>query len=87
MNTQRDFDEGTQASHVSTGRLPPAEFVRTLVAEAHGRYKFTAEGTNSQAYPALAEVASDSFGVCVVRLHRGRGLCALYASEKARKSR
>jgi hypothetical protein len=38
MNTQRDFDEGTQTSHVSTGRLPPAELVRTLVAEAHGRY-------------------------------------------------
>jgi glutaminase len=66
MDTQRDFDEGTQTSHVSTGRLPPAEFVRTLVAEAHGRYKSSAEGTNSQAYPALAEVASDLFGVCVV---------------------
>jgi glutaminase len=64
--TQRDFDEGTQTSHVSTGRLPPAELVRTLVAEAHGRYKSSAEGTNSQAYPALAEVASDLFGVCVV---------------------
>ena len=66
MNTQRDFDEGMETSHVSTGRLPPAELVRTLVAEAHGRYKCTAEGTNSQAYPALAEVATDLFGVCVV---------------------
>ena len=65
MNT-RDLDEGAQTSHVSTGRLPPAELVRTLVAEAHGRYKSSAQGTNSQAYPALAEVASDLFGVCVV---------------------
>jgi glutaminase len=66
MNTQLDVDEATQTLFVSTGRLPPVERVRTLVAEAHERYKSTAEGKNSEVYPALAEVPSDLFGVCVV---------------------
>ena len=66
MNTQLEIDEATQTSYVSTGRLPPVEQVKTLVAEAHARYKATAEGENSQVYPALAEVPSDLFGVCVV---------------------
>jgi glutaminase len=66
MNTQLDVDEATQTLFVSTGRLPPVERVRTLVAEAHERYKSTAEGNNSEVYPALAEVPSDLFGVCVV---------------------
>ena len=66
MNTQLDVDEATQTLFVSTGHLPPVELVRTLVAEAHKRYKSTAGGENSQVYPALAEVPSDLFGVCVV---------------------
>jgi glutaminase len=51
---------------VSTGHLPTPETVAALVAEAHARYKSNTEGENSQVYPALARVARDLFGVCVV---------------------
>jgi glutaminase len=52
-------------AHVSTGRLPPDERVRGLVAEAHARFAANAEGTVSTVYPALAEVPPDLFGICV----------------------
>lgn len=51
---------------VSTGHLPPPECVQSLVEEAHARFKSNTEGENSQVYPALAQVQSDLFGVCVV---------------------
>jgi glutaminase len=51
---------------VSTGDLPSAELVTTLVAEAHNRFKSNMEGANSTAYPALEQVRKDLFGVCVV---------------------
>ena len=50
---------------VSTGHLPTPDSVKTLVAEAHARYKSNVEGGNSQVYPALARVPRDLFGVCV----------------------
>ena len=54
------------SSPVSTGRLPAAEFVRGLVAEAHERLKSVDEGKNADYIPALAKVPSDLFGVSVV---------------------
>jgi glutaminase len=66
MNSRLSTDEAVGTSYVSTGHLPPTELVRTLVDEAHERYKSTAEGKNSQVYPALARVPSDLFGICVV---------------------
>lgn len=60
---------GNQAEtrlYVSTGRLPPAERVRALVAEAHRRFKSNRAGENSNVYPALARVPSKLFGICVV---------------------
>jgi glutaminase len=66
MTTQHQVGEALGASYVSTGHLPPVEQVRTLVAEAHDRYKSNTEGKNSQVYPALARVPSTLFGVCVV---------------------
>jgi glutaminase len=51
--------------YVSTGHLPSQDRVRTLVAEAHGRFQSDTEGENSQVYPALARVPSGLFGVCV----------------------
>lgn len=53
-------------SHVSTGSLPGASTVSALVAEAHERYRDTAEGQPSQVYPALAAADPGMFGVCVV---------------------
>jgi glutaminase len=54
------------SSPVSTGRLPAAERVRALVAEAHERFKSIDEGKNADYIPALAKVPSDLFGVSVV---------------------
>jgi glutaminase len=51
---------------VSTGRLPPVESVRALVAEAHERFRGNTDGENSTVYPALARVRRDLFGICVV---------------------
>jgi glutaminase len=56
----------TTSSSVSTGRLPPAERVMALVAEAHERFKSNDEGNNADYIPALAKVPSELFGVCVV---------------------
>ncbi len=51
---------------VSTGQLPPAEQVQSLVTEAYQRFKGDTQGNNSQVYPALARVPADLFGICVV---------------------
>lgn len=56
----------TTSSPVSTGRLPTAERVRALLAEAHERFKSIDEGKNADYIPALAKVPSDLFGVSVV---------------------
>ena len=50
---------------VSTGRLPPADLVSSLVAEAHDRFKSDTRGRNSEVYPALARMPSTLFGICV----------------------
>lgn len=50
---------------VSTGELPDRALVQGLVREAHDRYRSNRDGANSQAYPALASVPPDLFGVCV----------------------
>jgi glutaminase len=58
----------TNPPYVSTGRLPPPEEVRLLVAEAYERFRSNSDGQNSQVYPALARVPSDLFGICVVEV-------------------
>src|SRR6478609_2484738 len=52
--------------HVSTGHLPPPELVTALVAEAHKCFESDTQGKNSAVYPALEQVPSDLFGICVV---------------------
>ena len=53
------------AGYVSTGHLPPAADVRNLVDQAYQKYRHVSDGANSRTYPALAEVPSDLFGICV----------------------
>jgi glutaminase len=65
MTKAASISELDMSWYVSTGRLPPADRVRTLVAEAHNRFKSNAEGANSTVYPALARVPGNLFGVCV----------------------
>lgn len=51
---------------VSTGHLPAPTTIQDLVDEAHASFKANTEGQNSQVYPALSEVPSDLFGICLV---------------------
>lgn len=51
---------------VSTGRLPAADTVAALVADAHARFRSNREGVTSDVYPALAAAPSDLFGLCIV---------------------
>ncbi|HEY1274744.1 MAG TPA: glutaminase A [Thermoleophilaceae bacterium] len=53
-------------AHVSTGRLPDPDVVQALVAEAHERFRHDKQGEVSGVYPALARVAPDAFGICLV---------------------
>ena len=52
--------------YVSTGGLPRVELVRSLVEEAHERFRSNAEGETSTVYPALGRVDPELFGICVV---------------------
>src|SRR5262245_23990122 len=65
MNQQRPPDEMRGYAYVSTGHLPDARQVQTLVSEAYNRFKSTVEGMNSEVYPALTRVPKDLFGICV----------------------
>ncbi len=58
--------EPSGGPYVSTGRLPPANRIRELVVEAYETYRANRDGLNSQVYPALARVAPELFGICVV---------------------
>lgn len=53
------------AWYVSTGRLPPAELVTSLLTEAHERYRGGTDGERSDVYPALAAAPASLFGICV----------------------
>ena len=53
---------------VSTGNLPTPVRVQQLVAEAHERYRHDASGATSSVYPALAQVAPELFGICVISM-------------------
>ena len=58
--------DAASSAYVSTGRLPPTDLVKSLVAEAHTRFKANTDGVNSNVYPALERVDPDLFGICVV---------------------
>jgi hypothetical protein len=52
--------------YISAGHLPAPEMVQSLAQDTHRRSKSNSDGKNSQAYPPLARVPSELFGVCVV---------------------
>jgi glutaminase len=66
MHTSLDLDEAAGPSYVSTGHLPPAERVDTLLAEAYARFKSLDEGKVADYIPALARTPRALFGLCVV---------------------
>ncbi len=52
--------------YVSTGHLPPPDLVRSLVAQAHERFKSLDEGQVADYIPALARTPRQLFGLSVV---------------------
>jgi glutaminase len=66
VSAQKGIEDLVDYQYVSTGHLPPPEHVIRLVDEAYERCRSNKDGKNSQVYPALAEVPSDLFGICVV---------------------
>jgi glutaminase len=78
VSSDRPGGASAEPSFVSTGRLPSPEVVRALVTQAHERFRSNREGHNSDVYPALADVAPDLFGLCVVGVNG-----AAYASGDA----
>jgi glutaminase len=66
MQTPLDIDGETGPAYVSTGHLPPAERVDTLLAEAYERFKTVDEGKVADYIPALARTPRNLFGLCVV---------------------
>jgi glutaminase len=67
VDTPRDVtDPALEPAIVSTGSLPTPVRVQQLVAEAHERYRGDKNGTTSSVYPALARVAPELFGICVI---------------------
>jgi glutaminase len=55
--------------------LPAPEMTQSLVQGTHRRSKSNSDDKNSQTDPALAQVASELFDVCVVGIS-GRICCA-----------
>jgi glutaminase len=66
MRTPLDSDDESGPTFVSTGHLPPAERVDTLLAEAHERFRSVDEGKVADYIPALARTPRELFGLCVV---------------------
>jgi glutaminase len=66
VSAQSGIEDLVNYQYVSTGHLPPAQHVIRLVDEAYERCRSNKDGKNAQVYPALAEVPSDLFGICVV---------------------
>lgn len=66
MNEQELKLSEAAPQYISTGSLPEANRIQTLVSESYARFKDYAAGHNSQVYPALARVPRDLFGICLV---------------------
>jgi len=66
MQTSLNIDEVIGPPYVSTGHLPPAERVDSLLAEAYERFKTDDEGKVADYIPALARTPRNLFGLCVV---------------------
>ena len=77
----RVTDSALEPALVSTGRLPTPRRVQQLVAEAHERYRGDAGGATSNVYPALAQVAPELFGICVIGMSG-----SMYAAGDARST-
>src|SRR3954469_13702480 len=60
-----DADRAAMATMVSTGSLPRAEYVQSLLDEVHARYRGLDDGAVADYIPALAQASPDLFGACI----------------------
>lgn len=81
MHIPLPFNEGSTTSAVSTGELPSAEVVQSLLDEVHELYGSEQAGAVADYIPALARVDPSLFGICIVGV-RGRTFSAGSASHE-----
>jgi len=65
MYTRFYAEENAGSATVSTGSLPPSDFIRSLVLEAHTKFASVDEGQVADYIPALARTPRELFGLCV----------------------
>jgi glutaminase len=65
MYTRFYAEENLGPSTVSTGSLPPSDFIRSLIAEAHAKFVTVDEGKVADYIPALGRTPCELFGLCV----------------------
>jgi glutaminase len=66
MHTNIPIDPDASRAATSTGRLPPARLVSSLVQKAYDLFKDDDEGKVADYIPALARVSTELFGICLV---------------------
>ena len=71
MHIPLPFHENTATDAVSTGELPSAEVVESLLDEVYELYHPVDEGAVADYIPALAATDPSLFGACIVGV-RGR---------------
>lgn len=71
MHIPLPFHEKTATSAVSTGELPSAESIESLLDEVYELYGPVDDGAVADYIPALATTDPDLFGICIVGV-RGR---------------
>ena len=71
MDYRLHLDDQPRVDAVSTGHLPEAAMVRSLVEQAHGRYARVSDGHVADYIPALAQARPDWFGICVAGVDGG----------------
>ncbi len=69
MSQAAQIDSDADLMPVSTGILPPAAVVQTLVEGAYARFKPNMEGKQADYYPALARVPGNLFGICIAGIN------------------
>jgi glutaminase len=69
MNTAASINTKSLSLPVSTGHLPPADRVQSLVDEAYDRFRSIDTGKVADYIPALAKVNPELFGLCVVEVN------------------
>jgi glutaminase len=69
MDARLYLDEAFGPSSVSTGHLPAAELVKTLLIEGYERFKSVDEGKVAGYIPALASTPRELFGLCMIGIN------------------